>query len=170
MGRRRAGKYPFDYTHGDDLRFADSGLGGTLRVLHGPGRGMGVTDGVACRAEVMGADGAMLDEAHAGRLGKEHRLHGTAPGDRVTVALTAHFEGGSACGCDEADCTPVLDELTGSCEVILTGDLGDVVRSGVGPGWGEVAAIDTGGEVRGTPTSCRWGAGVRIRGARAARP
>ncbi len=50
MGRqRKAGKYPYDYTAVDDVRFADSGLGGTLRVLHGPGRGMGVTDGTAGR-------------------------------------------------------------------------------------------------------------------------
>jgi hypothetical protein len=79
-GRRKPGTYPYDYTEGDDRRFAGSGLGGTLRVLHGPGRGMGVTDGVACRVEVIAADGALLDEGQAGKLGKEHRLHGTAPG------------------------------------------------------------------------------------------
>ena len=66
MGRRKAGTYPYDYTAGDDRRFADSGAGGTLRVLHGPGRGMGLTEGVACRVEVFGADGALRDEAEAG--------------------------------------------------------------------------------------------------------
>ena len=83
MGRRRPGKYPYDYTPGDDGRFADSGVGGTLRVLHGPGRGMGMTEGVVCRVEVFGADGALLDEAEAGKLGKEHRPRRTVPGDRV---------------------------------------------------------------------------------------
>jgi hypothetical protein len=69
MGRRRkAGKYPYDYTAGDDVRFADSGFGGTLRVLHGPGRGMGVPEGVECRVEVVASDGTFLDESHAGKL------------------------------------------------------------------------------------------------------
>lgn len=40
MARRKPGKYPYDDTPGDDVRFTDSGVGGTLRVLHGPGRGM----------------------------------------------------------------------------------------------------------------------------------
>ena len=100
MGRRRKpGKYPYDYTAGDDGRFADSGLGGTLRVLHGPGRGMGITEGVVCRVEVVAADGAFLDESAAGKFGKEHRLHGTAPGDRITVEVTGRFAGDD----DDAD-------------------------------------------------------------------
>jgi len=166
--RRKPGTYPYDYTDGDDRRFADSGLGGTLRVLHGPGRGMGATDGVACRVEVIAADGAPLDEGQAGKLGKEHRLHGTAPGDRITVSVTSRFEADGGCGCGSADCTPVLDELTGTCDVLLTGDLSDVVRSGVGPAWDEVVAIDAGEQDRDPAPSaaCRWGAGVRIRGAR----
>jgi hypothetical protein len=53
MGRRRRGTHPYDYTPGDDVRFADSGIGGTLRVLHGPGRGMGVPQGVVCEVEVL---------------------------------------------------------------------------------------------------------------------
>lgn len=65
MGRRKPGTYPYHYTPGDDRRFADSGVGGTLRVLHGPGRGMGLPEGVACRVEVFGADGALWDEAEA---------------------------------------------------------------------------------------------------------
>jgi hypothetical protein len=158
MGRRRkAGKYPYDYTAGDDARFADSGVGGTLRVLHGPGRGMGVPEGVACRVEVTSADGAFLDEAYAGKFGKEHRLRGTVPGDRITVAVTGCFAGDGEC-----------DELTGACDVELTGDLDDVVRFGVGPAWAQVEAIDTGERYAAddVPTAGRWGAGVRIRGAR----
>lgn len=35
MGRRREpGAYSYDYTDGDDRRFADSGTGATLRALH----------------------------------------------------------------------------------------------------------------------------------------
>jgi hypothetical protein len=155
MGRRRKpGKYPFDYTAGDDVRFADSGLGGTLRVLHGPGRGMGVPQGVECRVEVVAADGTFLDESHAGKLGKEHRLTGTAPGDRVTVEVAGRFA-------DEG-------ELTTAAEVELTGDLDDVVRLGVGPAWSEVEAIDNGVRYApdDVPSAGRWGAGVRIRGGR----
>ena len=169
MGRRKAGKYPYDYTPGDDGRFYDSGAGGTLRVLHGPGRGMGVTEGVRCRVEVSTADGGYLGESEAGKLGKEHRLHGTAPGDRITVAVTARFDGDDACDCGSADCIPVLDALAGSIDVVLTGDLEDVVRFGLGPAWDDVVAIDTGDHEPGpAPTACRWGAGVRLRGARAA--
>src|SRR5215210_4409654 len=105
MGRRRtAGKYPYDYTDGDDRRFADSGVGGTLRVLHGPGRGMGVTDGVACRVEVLSADGDLLDESGAGTFGKEHRQRGTVPGDRVSVTVSASYENDGECGCGAVGC------------------------------------------------------------------
>jgi hypothetical protein len=154
MGRRKAGQYPYDYTAGDDVPFADSGVGGTLRVLHGPGRGMGVPEGVECRVEVTAADGTFLDESHAGKFGKEHRLRGTAPGDRVTVEVAGCFDGG--------------DELTAAAEIELTGDLDDVVRFGVGPAWAEVEAIDTGDRYApdDVPTADRWGAGVRIRGGR----
>jgi hypothetical protein len=155
MGRRRkAGKYPYDYTAGDDGRFAESGLGGTLRVLHGPGRGMGVPEGVACRVEVLSAHGTFLDESHEGKFGKEHRLHGTAPGDRITVEVAGRFADG--------------DELTTGCAVELTGDLDDVVRFGVGPAWSDVEAIDTGERYAAddAPTAAHWGAGVRIRGGR----
>jgi hypothetical protein len=169
MGRRRKpGTYPYDYTAGDDGRFVDSGLGGTLRVLHGPGRGMGVPEGVVCRVAVLAAGGAFLDESHAGKLGKEHRLHGTAPGDRITVAVTGRFADDEECDCGSAECVPVLDELTTACDIELTGDLDDVVRFGVGPAWPQVVAIDTGERYAAddVPTACRWGAGVRIRGAR----
>ena len=155
MGRRKPGKYPYDYTPGDDGRFADSGVGGTLRVLHGPGRGMGVTGGVVCRVEVLGADGALLDEAYAGKLGKEHRLRGTVPGDRVEVTVTAHHESAED------------GELTATRTVVLPGDLDDVVRFGVGPGWDGVAGVDA-GELPWEPTSALWGAGVRLRCARPA--
>lgn len=168
--RRKPGKYPYDYTDGDDRRFAGSGVGGTLRVLHGPGRGMGGTDGVACRAEVLSADGAPLDESGAGKFGKEHRLHGTVPGDRIRVAVAAYYSNDGDCGCGTAACHPVLDELTAAQDVELTGDLDDVVRFGVGPAWEDVVAIDT-GEIRSDetePSACRWGAGVRLRGARVA--
>ncbi|MBB3086660.1 hypothetical protein [Geodermatophilus sabuli] len=134
MGRRKPGKYPYDYTLGDDARFADSGVGGTMRVLHGPGRDMGSTEGVVCQVDVRGQDGALLDDAEAGKLGKEHRLHGTAPGDRIDATVSAHH----AAGPD--------GELTATRTVVLTGDLDDVVRFGVGPGWEQVAA--------GTPASC----------------
>ncbi len=171
MGRRRRpGTYPYDYTSADDARFADTGFGGTLRVLHGPGRGMGVTEGVECRVEVVASDGSLLDESHAGKLGKEHRLHGTAPGDRVVVGISASFAGEVCCSCGADSCVPVLDELTAECVVELTGDLEDVVRCGVGPGWGRVEATDRGDSDDGTPTACRWGAGVRIRGARRGTP
>ena len=169
MARRKRGTYPYDYTPGDELRFSDSGVGGTLRVLHGPGRGMGVTDGVVCVAEVTTPDGAFLGASEAGKLGKEHRLHGTVPGDRITVAVTARFAGDDQGDCGSDDCTPVLEELTSECAVVLTGDLDDVVRFGLGPAWQQVAAIDTGGPGwDSAPTACRWGAGVRIRGARPA--
>ena len=132
MGRRRPGTHPYDYTPGDDRRFADSGAGGTLRVLHGPGRGMGLPEGVACRVEVFGADGALLDEAQAGALGKEHRLRWTVPGDRVEVTVSAYHESGAG------------RERIATRTVVLTGDLDDVVRFGVGPGWDQVAGIDAG--------------------------
>jgi hypothetical protein len=156
VGRREPGTYPYDYTPGDDSRFAGSGAGGTLRVLHGPGRGMGVPEGVACRVEVFGADGALLDEAEAGTFGKEHRLRRTVPGDRVEVTVSAHHE------------SDAESELTTTRTVVLTGDLDDVVRFGVGPGWDQVAAVDA-GELPwepATPTLHHWGAGVRLRGAR----
>ena len=156
MGRRKPGKYPYDYTAGDGARFADSGVGGTLRVLHDPGQGMGITEGVVCRVEVLGADCALLDQAEAGKLGKEHRLRGTVPGDRVDVTVSAHHEAG-------AD-----GELTATRPVVLTGDLDDVVRFGVGPGWEQVAGVDA-GELPWEPTPPTpqlWGAGVRLRGAR----
>ncbi|TQN42142.1 hypothetical protein FHU33_1536 [Blastococcus colisei] len=53
---------------------------------------------------------------------------------------------------------------------MLTGDLDDVVRFGVGPAWDQVVAIDTGERSPDAtaPTACRWGAGVRLRGARLA--
>ena len=155
MGRRqKPGKYPFDYTAGDDVRFADSGLGGTLRVLHGPGRGMGITDFVVCRVEVTAADGTVLDESAAGKFGKEHRLHGTAPRDRITVEVVGSFAGDG--------------EVTVSAAVELTGDLDDVVRFGDGPVWSEVEASDSGERYAAddVPTGGRWGAGVRIRGCR----
>ncbi|RZU32459.1 hypothetical protein [Blastococcus saxobsidens] len=167
MGRRRrSGTYPYDYTEADDRRFLDSGAGGTLRVLHGPGRGMGMTDGVLCRVEVVAADGAVLDQAAAGSRGKEHRLHGSSAGDCVTVSVSACFDGDDGCG--GPGCLPVLDELTAARAVVLTGDLADVVRFGVGPAWDEVLLVDT-GELDGRasrPAACRWGAGVRLRGAR----
>ncbi|UOY01893.1 hypothetical protein [Blastococcus sp. PRF04-17] len=163
MGRRKPGKYPFDYTAGDDRRFLDSGVGGTVRVLHGPGRGMGMTEGVVCRVEVTTADDGVLDVSHAGKLGKEHRLRGTAPGDRIGVEVTGRFDGDD-CDCGSADCAPVLDELTSACVVQLTGDLDDVVRFGVGPAWAKVEAIDAGEYDDAVPTACHWGAGVRIRG------
>jgi hypothetical protein len=154
MGRRKRGKHPYDYTAGDDVRFSKSGVGGTLRVLHGPGRGMGVPKGVVCRVEVLAADGGFVDECRAGKFGKEHRLHGTAPGDVVTVSVHGGFDG---------------EQLITTRTVHLTGDLADVVRFGVGPAWELVAAIDTGDA---DPADCApdadsWGAGVRLRGARA---
>ena len=155
MGRRKPGTYPYDYTAGDDGRFVDSGLGGTLRVLHGPGRGMGLTEGIVCQVEVREEDGAVLDESRAGKFGKEHRLHGTAPGDRVDVVVRAAHEAEGG-------------ELTTARSVVLTGNLDDVVRFGVGPGWDDVAALDAGERPPkpAAPTPARWGAGVRIRGAR----
>jgi hypothetical protein len=171
MGRRRkAGKYPYDYTDGDDRRFAESGAGGTLRVLHGPGRGMGVTEGVLCRVEVLAGTGDLLDESSAGKFGKEHRLHGTAPGDRVTVMVWGRYAADDGCACGAPSCDPVLDELTMTRDVVLTGDLRDVFRFGVGPAWDQVMAIDTGDPApdASDPTACRWGAGVRLRGARPA--
>lgn len=171
MGRRRtAGKYPYDYTDGDDRRFADSGAAGTLRVLHGPGRGMGVTRGVVCRVEVLAGTGDLLDGSEAGKWGKEHRLRGVAPGERVTVLVWGRYAADDGCACGAADCDPVLDELTTTRDVVLTGDLGDVLRFGVGPAWDQVVAIDTGdlaSDASG-PAACRWGAGVRLRGARTA--
>jgi hypothetical protein len=156
VGRRKPGKYPYDYTAGDDARFADSGVGGTLRVLHGPGQGMGITEGVVCRVEGLGEDGDLLDDAWAGMLGKDHRLRGTVPGDRVEVTVTAHHE-------------PNADgELIVTWTVVLTGNLDDVVRFGVGPGWDRVAGVDA-GELPWeptTPTRVTRGAGVRLRGAR----
>lgn len=167
MGRRRRpGTYPYDYTPADDARFADSGFGGTLRVLHGPGRGMGVTEGVVCRVQVMASDGSLLDESHAGKIGKEHRLHRTAPGDRVVVRVSARFTGEAPCSCGSDECVPVLDELAAECIVELTGNLADVVRCGVGPGWARVAAIDRGEPDDRVPSACCWGGGVRVRGAR----
>ena len=50
--------------------------------------------------------------------------------------------------------------------------LGGVVRLGVGPAWDHVMAIDTGDlapDASG-PAACRWGAGVRLRGARMTPP
>jgi hypothetical protein len=152
VGRRKRGTHPYDYTVGDDGRFVDSGVGGTVRVLHGPGRGMGIPQGVVCDVEVTSADGVVLDECHAGRLGKEHRLHGTAPGDRVTIIVRGGF--------DEAF-------LTASRTVLLTGNLEDVIRFGVGPAWGLVEAMDGGrdGSADHVPHAGNWGAGVRLRGA-----
>lgn len=158
MGRRKPGKYPYDYTAGDDGRFADSGVGGTLRVLHGPGQGMGITDGVVCQVDVLGVDGALLDQSGAGKFGKEHRLHGTVPGDRVEVTVRArHVDAETG-------------ELSTTRKVVLTGDLDDVVRFGVGPGWDEVAALDAGERPwePTMPTPVRWGAGVRMRGSQPA--
>jgi hypothetical protein len=176
MGRRRKpGAYPYDYTDADARRFAGSGIGGTLRVLHGPGRGMGVTEGVACRVTVTTGDGEVVDESSAGKLGKEHRLHATVTGDRVSVSVVASFDGDGdgdgdgACGCGSPACARVLDELTATRDVVLTGDLDDVVRFGVGPAWADVLAIDTGEPYTDVPpTGCRWGAGVRLRGGRTA--
>ena len=124
MGRRKPGKYA-DYTPGEDRRFADRGVGGTLRVLHGPEQGMGITEGVVCRVEVLGQDGALLAEAEAGKLGKEHRLRATAPGDRVDVTVSASYASDG--------------ELNATRTVVLTGDLDDMVCFGVGPGWEQVA-------------------------------
>lgn len=168
MGRRRkAGRYPYDYTDADDRRSTGSVAGETLRVLHGPGRGKG-TDGVLCRVEVLAPDGHPLDESGAGTFGKEHRLRGTAPGDRVTVTVSARYTSDDGRVCGAEGCNPVLDELTTTQDVVLTGDLGDVVRFGLGPAWDQVMAIDTGDlapDASG-PAACRWGAGVRLRGAR----
>jgi hypothetical protein len=80
VGRRRPGKHPYDYTAGDDRRFLDSGVGGTLRVLHGPGRGMGIPEGVVCRVEVSGADGALLDEAEAAGSARSTACAAPRPG------------------------------------------------------------------------------------------
>ena len=127
-------------------------------MLHGPEQGMGITEGVVCRVEVLGQDGDLLDEAWAGKLGKEHRLRGTVPGDRVEVTVTAHLE------------SDAEGELNATRTVVLTGDLDDVVRFGVGPGWDRVAGVDA-GELTWeptTPTPTTWGAGVRLRGARPA--
>jgi hypothetical protein len=56
-----------------------------------------------------------------------------------------------------------------SREVVLTGD---VLRFGVGPAWDQVTTIDTDDFAPGArgPAACRWGAGVRLRGARQAGP
>jgi hypothetical protein len=153
MGGRKRGTHPYDYTAGDDLRFAGCGLGGTLRVLHGPGRGMGVPEGVTCEVEVTSADGAVLEESREGKWGKEHRMHGTVPGDRVTVTVRGGFG---------------IESQDASRHVLLTGDLDDVVRFGVGPAWALVEAIDTGREdwADHAPQGGSWGAGVRLRGAR----
>jgi hypothetical protein len=129
-----------------------------LRVLHGPGQGMGITEGVVCRVEVLGEDGDLLelDEAWAGMLGKEHRLRGTVPGDRVEVTVTAHHEPNSD------------GELIATWTVVLTGDLDDVVRFGVGPGWDRVAGVNA-RELPWeptTPTRVTWGVEGRLRGAR----
>ncbi len=71
------------------------------------------------------------------------------PGDRVDVTVTAHH-----------DADPDR-ELTATRMVVLTGDLDDVVRFGVGPGWEQVAGVDAGELPREptTPTPQRWGAG-----------
>jgi len=125
-------------------------------VLHGPEQGMGITEGVVCRVEVLGQDGALLDEAEAGKLGKEHRLRATAPGDRVDVIVSASYASDG--------------ELNATRTVVLTGDLDDVVCFGVGPGWEQVAAVDA-GELPWqptAPTSARWGAGYGCAGARPA--
>lgn len=89
-----------------------------------------------------------------GKFGKEHRLHGTAPGDRVTVTV----EGGFGSARESAVRT-----------VRLTGDLAGVVRFGVGPAWQLVDSIDIGAANPGdgTPDTDNWGAGVRLRGGRA---
>src|SRR3712207_1312642 len=70
---------------------------------------MGVPEGVVCRVEVLDGDGALLDEAYAGKLGKEHRLRRTVPGDRVTVPVTAHHE------------SDAEGELSSTRTVVLTG-------------------------------------------------
>jgi hypothetical protein len=90
-------------------------------VLHGPEQGMGITEGVVYRVEVLGQDGALLDEAEAVKLGKEPRLRATAPGDRVDVTVSASYASDG--------------ELNATRTVVLTGDLDDVVCFGVGPGW-----------------------------------
>jgi len=153
MGRRKRGTHPYDYTVGDDRCFVDCGCGGTLRVLHGPSRGMGVPEGVVCEVEVTSAGGTVLEESREGKLGKEHRLHGTVPGDRVTVVVRGGFG----------------TELLNTSRVVqMTGDLDDVVRFGVGPAWPLVEAIDAGRESweGHAPQAGNWGAGVRLRGAR----
>ena len=131
----------------DEGRVPDSGVGGTLRVLHGPG-GMGIAAGVLCRVEVRDADGVQLDAAEAGELGKEHRQRDPAPGDRVEATVSArHLDGGDA-------------ETTTTRTVVLTGDLDDVVLRGTRPRLG-------GGWPEWTPASCRgsrrprhWSAGA----------
>ena len=78
------------------------------------------------------------------------------PGDRVEVTVSAHHESDAG------------SELRATRTVVLTGDLADVVRLGVGPGWDRVAGVDA-GELPpepATPTPQLWGAGVRLRGAR----
>jgi hypothetical protein len=129
VGRRRnPEKYPYDYTEGDDRGFADSGTGGTLRVVHGPGRGMGVTDGVACRVEVIAADGALLDEA--GKLGKENRLHGTATdGTGVCACALGGHDGRELLMC----CAPDFYEHTRAPvrEAVLLSTQVDVPHAGL---------------------------------------
>ena len=97
-----------------------------------------------------------MDEAYAGKLGKEHRLRRTVPGDRVTVTVTAHHQ------------SDAEGELSATRTVVFTGDLDDVVRFGIGPGWDRVAGVDA-GELPwepATPTPQHRGAGGRLRGAR----
>ena len=121
-----------------------------------------------CRIEVLTRDGDLIDESEAGMFGKEHRLRGAAPGERVTVMVRGRYDADDGCACGAADCGPLLEELTTIRDLVLTGDLGDVLRFGVGPAWDQVMAIDTGDLPPGAsgPAACRWGAGVRLRGAR----
>ena len=156
MGRRKPGKYPYDYTPGEDRRFADRGVGGTLRVLHGPEQGMGITEGVVCRVEVLGQDGALLAEAEAGKLGKEHRLRATAPGDRVDVTVSASYASDG--------------ELNATRTVVLTGASTTWCASGsvlAGSRWPAVDAGELPWQPT-APTSARWGAGYGCAGARPA--
>ncbi|MDP9460877.1 MAG: hypothetical protein M3Q22_11750, partial [Actinomycetota bacterium] len=68
------------------------------------------------------------------------------PGDRVDVTVTAHHDADpdselTATAHHDADPD---SELTATRMVVLTGDLDDVVRFGVGPGWEQVAGVDAG--------------------------
>ena len=124
-------------------------------MLHGPEQGMGITEGVVCRVEVLGQDGALLDEAEAVKLGKEHRLRATAPGDRVDVTVSASYASDG--------------ELNATRTVVLTGAsttwcASGSVLAGAGGRRGRRGAALATDRSDGSPLGC----GVRLRGARPA--